>query len=338
MRIACVLTTIQTPFSLATYAKAASKEVHFFIVGDKKTPDYDVVLFLETNSIPHSYYGFDYQAKLGFKSHEAIPANCVQRRNIGFLEALRQGFDLIVSIDDDNLILDESYFDLHELAFLGDFYGLGAGHCAWFDIGQHLQPPARQRGFPFDRYPYPRYEPMTGVKVGANAGICLGDPDVSAVDRLSQAPISLGITEVLRAGFVTQAHTYAPFNSQNTAILRKFVPAFGMVPFVGRFDDIYASLIAQRVMWEHGHVVHFGPPMVYQQRNEHDLIIDLNNELEGYRNVKALVNALDALILKGRDVIEDTRIIWNFLASSGIVPEKSCEAMLVYLDDCEKVL
>jgi hypothetical protein len=63
--------------------------------------------------------------------------------------------------------------------------------------------------------------------------------------------------------------------SPNTAVIRELIPAWFMMPGVGRHDDIYASLIVQRVARERNLHVHFGPPFTYQQRNKHDLIKDL---------------------------------------------------------------
>ena len=96
----------------------------------------------------------------------------------------------------------------------------------------------------------------------------LGDPDTSAVDRISRHPTVHQVSELLRAGIVTDPREcYAPLNSQNIAFVRELAPCFLMVPVFGRYDDIYASLLAQRVMREHNFHVHFGQPFVWQQRN-----------------------------------------------------------------------
>jgi hypothetical protein len=343
MKIACVLTTIQVPTALAVYHKAAAgADVHFFVIGDRKTPDMEVCAFLMQHNIPNSYYSYDQQAELGYRCHDLIGPNSIQRRNIGFLEALKKGCDLIVSIDDDNLVLGDCYFDQHEMPFAGPFFGVAASSidAKWFDVGQHLVPPARHRGFPIQIKPTTVYKPVHGIKIGASAGICLGDPDVDAVERMAKSPFAHGTTESLRQGLIVEPHTFTVFNSQNTAVLRKFIPAWGMVPFVGRFDDIYASLVCQRVMWEHGHAVHFGPPVILQQRNAHDLVKDLRGEIDGYDNILKFANVLDSMFLRGQSVIEDVRMIWQTLAyvDNVIVSGQTVDAMLAYIDDCERVM
>jgi hypothetical protein len=55
---------------------------------------------------------------------------------------------------------------------------------------------------------------------------------------------------------------------------------------VGRMDDIFASYILQKK----GFNVVFGPPTVYQDRNEHDLTEDMKKEYIGYENVKDILN------------------------------------------------
>lgn len=339
MKIGCVLTTINVPYALAVYAKAAAYDTHFFVVGDRKTPDIDVVTFLETNNIPHSYFGYDWQAKLGYKCHELIGENSIQLRNIGFLEALRWGADLIVSIDDDNLVLNDLYFDHHEFPFLQPFHGAEVlGVNGWFDVGQMLAPVARHRGFPIQIKPNHRFGPVWDAKVGVNAGICLGDPDISAIDRISQSPMVQNISEFLRAGVVVHPETHTVWNSQNTAVRRELIPAWGMVPFVGRMDDIYASLICHRVMREYGYVTHFGVPMILQQRNEHDLVRDLRGEIHGYSDVVKLAEALDHILLRGKSIVEDCKTIWQTLGNASFIPGESAAAMLAYVRDCETVL
>ena len=86
-------------------------------------------------------------------------------------------------------------------------------------------------------------------------------------------PIVHRVSELLRAGIVVNPKTtHTVFNSQNTAVIRELAPAFFMVPQWGRYDDIFASLMVQRLMRERGLVTHFGQPFVWQQRNAHDLL------------------------------------------------------------------
>ena len=151
-------------------------------------------------------------------------------------------------------------------------------------------------------------------------------PDIGAVHILGST------------GVVVDSHTWTVFNSQNTAVIRELIPAWFMMPGVGRHDDIYASLIVQRVMRERDLHVHFGPPFTYQQRNPHNLITDLRAEIDGMENTQKLADLLDSIRLPAKSVIDDTRIIYEKLCGCGFIPEESAHAGLVWLEDVESVL
>ena len=332
MKIACVTTTINVPRVLALYARY-SPEITFFVVGDRRTLDEDVVVFLQENVPNHVYYGIDAQYKLGYKCARLIPENCIQRRNIGFLEALKWGADIIVSIDDDNIPLDDDYFFDMQWPLLCGYHGLSArAESGWFDVGQLLQPRAEHRGFPHTKRSQPIFEPVVDAKIGVTAGICLGDPDIGAVERIANGPTVHGVSELLRTGIVVDpSQTWTVFNSQNTAVIRELVPAWFMLPGCGRFDDIYASLIVQRVMSAKGYCVHFGAPFVWQQRNKHNLIKDLCAEIDGMDHILQISDALTEAALPLADTVELVRVCYR---EAGLFSE----AAQAWCDDVEKVL
>lgn len=336
MKLALCTTTINVPHVLKLY-RAYDADVMFFITGDRKTNDEDVVAMLEVVG-NHVYYGYDWQAKLGYACHPLIGENSIQRRNIAFLEALKWGADAIVSIDDDNIPMSPTYFS-DMLDGLHHDSGIQAGTKGFFDVGRLLQPNAPHRGIPRNLSGNAiQLFSENDLAVGVNAGICLGDPDIDATTRIAVTPEIHQVSELLRSGVTVHHHTWTVFNSQNTAIKREFVPAWGMIPFVGRMDDIYASMICQRVMRERDRCVHFGQPFVWQQRNDHNLVKDLRGEIDGYENVARLTDVLDHIQLVGKNVIDDCRRIWDTLAHVDYIPAKSVEAMQAYVDDCSKVM
>jgi hypothetical protein len=337
MTTALVLTTINVPTVLALYRKC-DPDVHFYIIGDRKTPDAEVCRFLE--AVPnHSYYGYDYQAKLGYRSHEALGPDTLSRRNIGFLEALKNGADIIVTIDDDNMPVTNDYFFDYAEIMLSEFNGIKvSGKDGWFDPGQFLVPPVVQRGFPIQVKHRPKFEPVIDAKIGVASGLILGDSDMDAYTRIGKAPTVGDVAMLARTGCVVDPKTYTIFNSQNTCVLREFVPAYFMMPGIGRYDDVYASLIVQRVMRDRGYHVHLGQPLVLQERNEHDPIMDLRAEIEGMAHVKSMADLLDSIILPAKSIIEDTRIIYEQLMHCSFIPEESAHAGLVWLEDVESVL
>ena len=336
MRIACITTTINVPHVLALYAKYGP-DVMFFVIGDRKTPDEDVVVFLQENVPNHAYYGIDAQYKLGYKCARLIPENCIQRRNIGFLEALKWGADIVVSIDDDNIPIGD-YFSTFQ-KFCGASIQASAA-SGWFDVGEMLSPRASHRGFPRIKKSPLIFNAAIAGQIGVFAGICLGDPDIDAVERIANGPTVHGVSEILRSGVVVDPKsTWTVFNSQNTAVVRELVPAWFMIPFIGRADDIFASLIVQRVMRETGLYTHFGSPFVFQQRNQHDLLKDLVNELLCMQQVLPLAKWLNDYLYMNDDksVLSRVRRIWEGM-SDNILPAKSIDAAKAWCDDCEAVM
>jgi hypothetical protein len=340
MRIGLCTTTIHVPHALKLMRKC-SADVRFFVAVDKKTPPEIATIVdgntkLLTETIQNDW-----------KCSEAIGWNTLARRNIAFLEALKWGADVIYSWDNDNVPVDVHHWQ-HIWELLAHnvmstthlkFNGIKVtGDKGWFDPGQLLIPATRHRGFPHNKPVSKQAHPVTDAKVGVAAGLVIGDPDCDASTRIERRP-EIGQVHILGStGVVVDSHTWTVFNSQNTAVIRELIPAWFMMPGVGRHDDIYASLIVQRVARERGLHVHFGPPFTYQQRNKHDLVSDLRAEIDGMENVYKLAKLLDAIILPGKSVIEDVRIIYTQLRNCAFIPLGAATAGLTWIEDCEGVI
>jgi hypothetical protein len=121
---------------------------------------------------------------------------------------------------------------------------------------------------------------------------------------------------VADAGFVLDPKCYSPFNSQNTAFVRDLLPVMLMLTPYGRFDDIWCSYLAERVMRNHGWVVHYGKPYVWQQRSPHSLVRDLSVELEGMEATLRFTKTLDEIELPGTSVLDDVARLYEHLAST----------------------
>ena len=132
------------------------------------------------------------------------------------------------------------------------------------------------------RLPFPSSAPRSASPPGSSLEI----PTATPLLELREGPMSGSVHILGATGVVVDLHTHTVFNSQNTAVIRELIPAWFMMPGVGRHDDIYASLIVQRVARERGYHVHFGPPFTYQQRNEHNLVTDLRAEIDGWRTCR----------------------------------------------------
>ena len=334
MKTALITTTINVPKVLALYRKLGPY-VRFFVAGDQKTPE-DAVNYC-THDIPDCHFIFTSEQDK-WRCSKPLGWNTVRRRNMALLEALKWGAEIIVTVDDDNHCIGE-YFQHFDYIFGSEFSGLKAtSPSCWFDAGQLMTPQTPHRGFPYDRRAQPAYEPVTDIKIGVAAGLCLGDPDIDAVTRIANAPIVHGVSELARAGVVIDPReTWTVFNTQNTAFIRELAPAMFCAPGLGRFDDIFASLITQRVMREKDLHVHFGQPFVWQQRNSHNLISDLKEETFGMEHLVHLAGILDHMPAMAVDK-SPVRQIYEKLDDVSWFPPIAVEAGLAWCDDVEMVL
>lgn len=341
MKIALCTTTIHVPHALKLMRKCSS-DVKFFVAIDEKTPE-DAANFCTYDVYDAQVVYLD--AEQRWKCGKAIGRNTLAKRNIAFLEALKWGADAIYSWDNDNLPTSPYHFVPFDGPWLFDGIKVGGYESPfeklvhnWFDPGSLLIPATRHRGFPHSIPHRSHAEPVTDAKIGVMAGLILGDPDVDASTRIELKPDIASAHLLGQTGVVVDPHTWTVFNTQNTAVIRELIPAWFLMPNVGRHDDIYASLIVQRVARERDLHVHFGPPFCYQQRNEHNLVADLRAEIDGMENVEKLAALLDSIILPAKSVIEDVRIIYDQLMHCSFIPEESAHAGLVFLEDCEGVM
>jgi len=185
-----------------------------------------------------------------------------------------------------------------------------ASSSGWLNICQYLKD---KRGYTFYArgYPmkqrWPEYPPLVKAttsekRVIVNAGLWLDDPDVDAITRLCN---DICVTEYTReASFTLANHTWSPFNSQNTAIARDVMEAYWLSPVVGRYDDIWASYVIDRIADHLGHQVCYGFPLVRQERNPHNFFTDHVNEQHGLELTDRLCETLRSIPLTGSNYWE----------------------------------
>lgn len=332
--IALVTTTIHTPRALELFRKY-DPDALFIIAGDLKTPDEDLREF-STQLKNCIYLSADAQKKFNYRCSEFIGWNCVQRRNIAVLEALRFGADLIVSWDTDNLPLSGSYFTDFESTFNhwneGGWCGLEArSSSGWLNPYGNV---TTHRGFPINVESSYELSTVVDAKVGVAAGLCLGDPDIDAITRIVRRPNIDAVSEAHRSGFVVSLDTHTVFNTQNTCYRAEFAPAMFCAPGIGRFDDIIASLLTQRVMRDHSYHVHVGKPFAWQERNKHDLIEDLEAEIWGMRHILEISDFIDTM--PTLPSVEDA--VHYYYARNMALPSEAREAGLAWCEDIAQVL
>lgn len=290
MKKAIVTTTINAPTKalLKYIAIGAARDWTVIIVGDQKTPHEEFLKLAQAN--PHVAYL--HPSKQDTKYHELsdlIGWNCIQRRNLGLIEAYNMGAEIIATVDDDNIPFDN--WGEAPLLALGNepHVAVLESPDLVFDPFQGTnEPQLWHRGFPIQllsrrsRAAYIGH--MQRPRCLAYAEFWNGEPDVDAVGRIALGPFDCKFTHEPFAGTAP-----GPFNSQNTFLHRDAFPTYFLFPHIGRMDDIWASYVLQRYF--PGSVV-YGSASVYQERNEHNLAKDLKAEGIGYDNTLDLVKSL----------------------------------------------
>lgn len=321
MKTTIVTTTIYVPSALEKYAQNARfyghDDVSFVVIGDRKTPS-ETGAFCE--SIAARYYPCEYLDVEDQREYlerypelwRHLPFNSIQRRNVGLLKAWEDGADIVITIDDDNWMLNDDFVRLHGI--VGERPELPAveSSTGWFNVCSFLE---EAGGTPFYHRGFPRGQrwkeaesflciaPLSR-RVAVNAGLWLDDPDIDAMTRLERPIVVRGVRKDAPARFVLQPGTWSPFNSQNTALLREAIPAYFLSPCIGRYDDIWPSYIVTRIAQHLGDVIAYGRPLMRQKRNEHNLWKDLDAERVGMLLTDEFCAVLQSIALHGETYSE----------------------------------
>jgi hypothetical protein len=270
-----------------------------------KFTGWDLVVALDINSEPFNLQNSTIltiadQEKISKELSVAIGFKTIQRRNFAHLWALRNGYETIAFVDDDNIPKPNWETVASKKSFTSVEYKVDS---KIFDplsvIVECKSQKVPHRGVPISHYALENHgeEVLGAVSLDPDVIAMLwdGDWDVNAVDRIHKS--CAGSLSVKQSYF---SKTISPFNSQNTVLTSKAARDYFLLPFVGRFDDIIASyaLLAK------GYQCVYTEPTVRQDRNAHSLQKDISNELWGYHNIESIVSEL----LIGKD-LSDLSII-----------------------------
>lgn len=340
MKTALITTTIRVPKVLELY-RSFNKDVMFFVAGDRKTPHTEVKGFVEGlgNAV---YYSDTDQEKLGYESSEIIGWNKIMRRNIALLEAIKNKADIIVTIDDDNIPLDKEYFNDFISLLSKPFSGLEiVSEKKWVNVGDFTIPRVFHRGFPYQlRHEKNKYNisSVSEKKIGICAGLWLGDPDIDAVERLVNKPEVMGFLEELKKGFVAAKDNFYPIDSQNTAYLREIASLMMVLVGVGRYDDIWASYIAERILMSTDLYCHYGKPFVKQERNSQNIIKNLKDEIFGMEFTTQFCQDLLQIDIGQGSVMEKLERLYGGLEGKTYIPSVVFELGKAWCKDVKKII
>ena len=290
-----IVTTSINPVTEAIERFESFEDWELIVVGDKKTPiDYALKRGI--------YLSPEMQERYDRELSDTIGWNCVERRNFGLLWAHDMGADIVAIVDDDNI----PYADWGQDLLIGKdakviFYET---HVPVFDpVGATNYDKLWHRGYPLQLiskrdYSNKREAIVKNIKIQAD--FWNGDPDIDAICRMEHAPEC----QFDETCFPFASNRISPFDSQNTFIKGSLLKDYFLFPDIGRQHDIWASYY----LGAKGYRVVYNKPSVYQRRNQHNLIKDMQQEYFGY--------------LKSYDLIQDLSIdperIYNYLSGRAI--------------------
>jgi hypothetical protein len=303
-----------------------------WIVGDVSGPesyDLSVVEFLTIET----------QRSSVFTLAEILPERHYCRKNLGYLSAISKSKpEYILETDDDNIPYD-SFFQERSLEVEAEV----VSGTKWDNIySRFSDEKVWPRGFPLEELNSNGSAETSYSSVKAYIQQALADqnPDVDAVYRLTG---KLPVDFKKRSPVALGNGVWCPFNSQATTTFREAFPLLYLPSYCSfRMTDIWRSFVAQRCLWEMGGNLLFTEALVRQERNEHDLMKDFEDEIPGYLQNSNIVDLLDVVDLEEGVAIEavSNNLIkcYSTLCSNGIVGEQEMPLVKSWVDDMQKAI
>jgi len=274
-----IITTTINPPTEAIIKYDNMLDWNLIVVGDERTP--------EDYKLEHgTFLSIDYCKENYPDLHKIIGTNNIDLgRMIGFIEAYKNGADIIATIDDDNIPLENwgkniavgqevDAFEYFSVEKVFDPLGVTEHANLW------------HRGFPLELIDRRNYLRGNYVKVNplVQANLWNGAPDIDAICRkMYPYDVNFGISH-----YFYGKRMICPFDTQNTIVHRSILKYYTTLPHIGRMDDIWGAYLLQSKIKD---CVVFGPATVYQDRNIHDLNKDIDEEILGYKYSMEFIEA-----------------------------------------------
>jgi hypothetical protein len=327
-KTALIITSIAAPNAvLKSCAEDAGKNnVDFIVIGDTKSPD-----IFELNNC--RFYSVAEQQKLDFRLGKLLPFRHYSRKNIGYLLAKKH--DVIIETDDDNFPREEFWYERKRRQHAEIFTAEGWLNVYSLFTDNHIWP----RGFPVELLSSGRKN-HTGKEGESDFPIQQGladeNPDVDAVYRMT---MKLPVSFEKRLPVATGVNTWCPFNSQNTTWFKDAFPLMYLPSFCSfRMTDIWRSFIAQRIAWTCDWPILFHNATVWQERNEHNLLKDFEDEVPGYMNNSRICKLLEDLDLRNgkSHIFENLYRCYSMMTENNFIGREELPLVDAWIKDLEK--
>lgn len=232
------------------------------------------------------------------------------------------GATSIFDTDDDNIPIDSFYE--HEIVRFAEIVKQ-KGWCNVYQFfhGSKIWP----RGFSLSHINnISKIETFKKISCPIQQGLADGNPDVDAIWRLVMYK---NLKFKGKRNIALSSGVWCPFNSQTTwwfpeAFHLMYLPTFATF----RMTDIWRSFIAQKCLWAMGkRVLFYSPAEVRQDRNEHNLLHDFEDEVPGYINNEDIIKALDSLKLKKGNTLDNLETCYKMMVDKGFLPGDELQSL-----------
>ena len=245
--------------------------------------------------------------------------------------------DFIKETDDDNIPM-ATFWNLPSspnLSIISEKNIWYNAYSHFSDFGAKIWP----RGFPLEKINLQSLLiPSADAKLKTliYQGLANGNPDVDAVFRFTRnLPVNFIENEAIQLG----KNVWCPFNSQNTLFLPKAFPLLYLPSTCTfRMTDIWRSFIAQRCLWEMNAGIAFHSATVFQERNEHSLLKDFEDEIPGYLGNEKIVTLLSNCNLKKDDIYVNLTICYATLVQNGYFEKRELDILSQWISSCKKFI
>lgn len=259
------------------------------IVGDIKTP-------ASYHNIGCIFLDVKKQKELFPEFCELLPYNHYCRKNIGYIYAIKNDYDVIYETDDDNLIYDDFDDILNNSNNINSI--IKDKNNNWINIFKYFtkNKACWPRGLPITNI-HNKYDfeiKKNSLSVSIIQGLVDNDPDVDSLYRLiKNDPIAWEKNKLIKIS----NENMCVFNSQNTFWLNKdlFIAMYIPCTVSFRYCDILRSIICNSLLYYSNNIISYISPNVIQERNEHNLMDDFKSEYSMFIHNEAICDYIYCL-------------------------------------------
>jgi STELLO glycosyltransferases len=325
-----VITSIAAPNAVLKDCAGQSKQhgVNFVVMGDTKSP-------AQFDLDGCDFWSIDRQLTLPFSLVKDLPVRHYGRKNLGYLVAMQQGAQVIIETDDDNFPRADFWENRERTQPAHNLTQTGWTNVYKYFTDKYIWP----RGYALEHLhdPLPALPGLSEVRCPIQQGLADENPDVDAIYRLT-LPLPLSFEQ--RDSVALGDGAWCAFNSQNTTFFAEAFPLLYLPSHCSfRMTDIWRSYVAQRVAWTCGWSILFHNATVWQERNEHNLMRDFEDEISGYTQNRQICLDLAALDLPSgvENIHQNLLTCYQMLTGKGYVGKAEMPLVEAWVADVRQL-